>query len=170
MHYTKLKRNKRGTLSDFPFILAGIFSVVLVALLVAMLVNNINSEIQDIDVFPDTAKDASRDMSNDFPHVIDGGIIFLFFSMVVISLVLASLVPVHPVFLIFYLFELIVLIYLGAGISNAYELIIDNATFAVQKDQFILSTFLFKYLPFVVALLGALLAVVVYKTKEKFAG
>ena len=161
---------KKGSITDLPFLIGGILSFALVALLVALLLNNLNTQIQDTDIFNTDAKAASEKMSNDFPEVVDGMIVFTFFAMVMVSLVLAALVPVHPVFLIFYILEYLLLIWLSGGIANAYQEVIENPIFATQADQFILTTHFFRYFPFFVGVVGAVLAIVVYKTRERFVG
>ena len=165
-----MKLGKRSSITDLPFIIGGILSFALVALLVALLLNNFDTQIQGNDQFNANAKAASSKMSSDFPAVVDGMIVFTFFAMVMISLVLAALVPVHPVFLIFYILEYLLLIWLSGGIANAYQEVIENPIFATQANQFVLTTHFFRYFPFFVGVVGAVLAIVVYKTRERFAG
>lgn len=161
---------KKGSISDIPFLIAGIFSVAVTALIVTLLLNNFNAEFQENDIFNADAKAASAKMASDFPAVMDGGILFLFFCMVIVSLVLASLVPVHPVFLIFFFLEWILLIYIGGAISNTYQMFIENPIFAVEAGQYTITTFFFRYFPYVIGIVGAVLAIVLYKTKETFLG
>lgn len=159
---------KKGSISDLPFIIAGIFSVVMTALVVTLLLNNLNTKIQNTDIFDASAKSASDKMTNDFPEVMDGGILLIFFGMVIVSLVLASLVPVHPVFLIFFLLEWFLLIYVGAAIANTYQTIIESEVFAVEAGQYVITTFFFHYFPYIIGVVGAILAIVIYKTRQKF--
>jgi len=161
----KILKRKKGSITDIPFIMAGIFSVAIIALLVTVLLNNFNNNIQDMDIFNDGSKDASASMASDFPEVMDGGVIFIFFGMVFVSLILASLVPMHPIFLPFYLLEYILLIWLGAGISNAYQQIIESPLLIVEAGQFTFTIFFFQYFPYFIGFLGAILAIVMYKVK-----
>ena len=124
--------------------------------------------MQENDIFNSNAKSASTNLSNDFPNVINGSVIFLFFALVLVSLVLASLVPIHPVFLIFYIFEYLILIWLSAGIANAYQEIIESPIFATEAGQYQLTTFFFRYFPYVIGIVGAALAIVIYKTRQRF--
>lgn len=159
---------KKGSITDMPFIIGGIFSVALVALLVTLLVINLDVKIQVNDYFPTNAKTASTNMADDFPNVMDGGIIFIFFGLVIISLVLASLVPIHPIFIVFYLLEYILLIWLGGGIANAYQAVIELDIMSAVADRYTLTTFFFRYFPFIVGIFGALLAIIMYKVKGAF--
>lgn len=158
---------KKGSISDLTFIIVGIFSVTVTALVVTLLLNNLDARVQDIDVFDADAKAASDKMTDDFPEVMDGAILFIFFAMVIISLVLASLVPIHPVFLIFFFLEWLLLIYVGGAIANTYQTIIESSVFAVEAGQYTITTFFFQYFPYVIGIVGAILAIVIYKTKQK---
>lgn len=168
-----LTLKKRGSLTDLPFIIGGIFTVALIALILTSFLNRFDTELQGLDMGDidlNGTKVASDTMVDAFPRVMDGAVVFIFFSLVILSLVLASLVPVHPIFLIFYLLEWIILIWLGAGIANSYEAIITNPIFSVEESQFSLTIHFFRYFPFIIGVVGAVLAIVVYKTKEKFLG
>jgi len=159
--------SKKGSISDLPFIMGGIFSVAITVLVVTLLLNNLNAKIQDTDIFDTPAKAASDKMTNDFPEVMDGGVLFIFFCMVIISLVLASLVPVHPVFLVFFLLEWVLLIYVGGAISNTYQTIIESPVFVTEAGQYVVTSFFFRYFPYVIGIVGAILAIIMYKTKQR---
>lgn len=161
---------KKGSITDLPFIIGGIFSVALIALLVTFLVNNLNDEVQDIDMFNSNAKSASSKMADDFPNVMNGGILFIFFGLVFVSFILAALVPIHPIFLPFYLLEYVILIWLSAGIANAYQTITELSVMASTAAQYDLAIFFFHYFPYAVGLVGALLAIIMYKVKSNFLG
>lgn len=166
----ELIRRKKGSITDLPILIGGIFTVALVAILVTLLVNNINTQIQANDIIPTAGKTASTRMVDDVPNVMNGGIIFLFFGMCAVSLVLASLVPMHPIFLIFYFLEWVLLIWLGAGISNAYQAVIEMEILATEASQYQLTTYFFHYFPYALAIFGAILAIVMYKVKGGFWG
>ncbi len=159
---------KKGSVTDLPFLITGIFTMAVTALLVSLLLWHINEKVQDNDIFEANAKSASEKMSDGFPRTMNGGIVFVFFAMSVISLVLASLVPIHPAFVVFYFLEWFLLIYVGGGIANAYQAIIENAAFAPIETYFTFSTLFFRYFPFVIGIVGALLAIVMYKARSTF--
>lgn len=166
----KSYKNKKGSITDMSFIIAGVFSVAIVALLVTYVVNNLNTQVQANTIFPADAKSASTDMADNFPKVMDGGIVFIFFGLCFISIVLASMIPVHPAFFIFYLLEYILLIWLGAGISNTYQMFIEHNIFVIESGQYLFATHFFQYFPFIIGVMGAVLAVVMYKVKNHMTG
>lgn len=158
----------KGSITDLPFIMAGIFSIAVVAFLVTVMVTNLDNKVQDIDVFNTNAKDASEKMADDFPAVMDGGIIFIFFAMVFVSLILASLVPIHPIFLPFYLLEYVLLLWVSTGIANAYQKVAELSIFSATANQFGFTIFFFHYFPYAIGFAGAILAIVMYKVKKSF--
>lgn len=157
---------KKGSITDLPYLISGILTVTIIALLVTLLINNLDTEVQANDIFPTESKTASTTMKDDFPNVMDGAIVFIFFGMVFVSLILASLTAIHPIFLPLYLLEWVLLIWLGAGIANVYKEIIDSAIFATEASQYTIATFFFQYFPYVVGVVGVLIAIVTYKTKR----
>ena len=156
---------KKGSAVDLTFIISAIFSFAVVAIIVTLLVYHINSEFQDSDVLDTDAKAASETMSSGFASSMDGAVIFVFFGLCFLSLLLASLVAVHPTFLILYFLELIVLILVSGAISNAYQAVIENESISVIASYFSLSTSFFHYLPFVIAVIGIVLMVIMYKAR-----
>lgn len=167
MNLTKLK--KRGSITDIPYIIAGMFALGFIVLMVTYVVDQIDDQVQTDDLFPTEAKEASTKMKNDFPEVMDSGTVLVFFGMCIASLLLASLVPVHPIFLVFYLIELLVLIWVGGGIANAYKMIIDVSILADVIPRYPISIHFFRYFPFVIGVFGIVLAIIMYKVKERFA-
>lgn len=160
------RKQKKGSITDLPFIIAGMFSVAVFAFFVTVVLNDFNEQVQLNDIFPDEAKAASEKMSNDFPEVMDSGIVFLFFGMAAVSLILAALIAVHPIFFPFYLLEYIFLIWISAAISNTYQAFVEHPLFAQEASQFGFTIFFFHYFPFAIGMLGAVIAIVMYKVKQ----
>lgn len=161
---------RRGSITDLPYIIAGIFSIAIFAFFVTLVLSSLNDKVQENNIFNTNAKDASQKMSDDFPAVMDGGIVFIFFAMVLVSLILASLIPVHPIFIPFYILEWLLLIWLGAGIANTYQAVTEVSFLANTAADFTLSIFFFQYFPYAIGFAGALLAIVMYKVKGNIIG
>jgi len=158
--------SKKGSITDLGYIMSGIFAVAVVAFLVTVLANRINTEVQDLDLFNANAKSASTKISRDFPVVMNGGVIVIFFGMMLVSLVLASLVPVHPAFIAFYIIEVGLYIWIGAGIANAYQRIVELSIFTTEYAQFNIAIFFFRWFPYFIAISGIALAMFMYKVKS----
>lgn len=157
--------NKKASATDLPYIILGIFGFAVTVVLVSLLVYHINDRIQNISVFNTEALSASEKMSTGFSGIMNGAIVFVFFSLCLMSLVLASLTVHHPAFIIFYILELILLIYTGAAIANAYQAIIEHEVLSVIYGSFTMSTNFFQFFPYVIAIIGMLLAIIMYKAR-----
>lgn len=161
-----LTRNKKGSITDLIFIVTGVFGMALLAIIVAYVSSSINTEIQGIGAFNFAAKEASSSMADGFPTVINAGIIFVFFALVIVSLVLAAMIPVHPIFIVFYIFEYLIIVWLTGGIANAYQAVIESSVFAAQRSSFFLTEFLFRYSPIIIGIVGIALMIITYKAKQ----
>ena len=160
--------HKKGSLFDILYLAVGIFTLALIVLMVSLLAYHINVNVQSNDIFPDDAKTASTLMSTRFPQTMNYMIVVAFFLGCIISLILASLISVHPAFLIAYIFEWLILIWVSSMIANAYQFIEENEVLSVISGNFVLTTNFFHYFPFIIGFFGAILAIVMYKSRGKF--
>jgi hypothetical protein len=156
---------KKGSIVDITYIVVGIFVVAVIAILVSLMAYHINSRIQDIEIFPIEAKSASTSMSEKFPQTMNTMVIIIFFFGCLFSIVLASQITVHPAFLIAFIFEWLIMIWMGSWIADVYQTIIEASAIEVVKNSFTFTTFFFQFFPFIIGIAGALLAIVMYKTR-----
>ena len=96
--------------------------------------------------------------------------LFLFFGACIVALILASLTPFHPVFFIFFILELIILIWFSGGLADAFQVFIESPALATEHAQYETIIFLFHYLPFIIGVIGFVLAAVMYKVKSNMDG
>ena len=163
-----MQMSKKGSFTDLPFIIAGVFTVALVVILVAVLTSNINTQVQSMDILSADAKTASSKMSSDFTMTTDWGMILLFFGMCIVSLILASMITVHPAFIIIYILELFLLVWVSGSIANTYEMISTATPMVAEASKYKLTTFLFRYFPFIIFIVGMLLATIMYKVRSTY--
>jgi len=76
---------------------------------------------------------------------------------------LASMIRVHPVFIVFYMFMLAVIIFLSGVFTNIYLEIANDSNYVAYAEQLTIITWTCQYLPFIVGILGTILAVIMYK-------
>lgn len=164
----KLFKTKKGSILDLLFIVVGLLGMAIIAILITFLLTKINDHVQTNIIFSTAARTASTTMTNGFPATMNFGIIFVFICLSLISCVLAALIPVHPIFLVFYIIEYVVVVWISAAISNTYQMFIESATLVDIAPSFMFVTFLFHYMPFFIALIGIILASVMYKVKGEF--
>jgi hypothetical protein len=163
------RKNKRASILDLPYLMGGVLTLAFIAILISILLYYFNVQVQANSVFPTEAKTAMAKMSTDYPKTMNFGIVLAFFGMCLVSLILASLTPTHPIFLIFFILEWVLLIWMGATIANTYQMVIENTALSVISNLFPLTTSLFRWFPWVVGIFGALMAIVIYRAKQQVA-
>ena len=154
---------KKGSIVDITYLMVGIFVVAIIALLVSLMAYHINSKVQDISIFPDEAKSASTKMSTGFPSTMNTMIIVIFFAGCLFSIILAAQIAVHPAFLIAFIFEWLLMIWMGSWLADVYQTVIEELT--VIESSYTFTTYFFQYFPFIIGVVGVLLAIAMYKTR-----
>lgn len=165
----KFQRRKKGSATDLFYVIIGIFLVAVVGILVSAVVTRFNTQFQSmssISVIPTAAEDASTKLTATMPNTLNGAVIFLFFAACFVAIILASLTPFHPVFFIFFMLEVILLIIFSGGLADAFQTFIETPGLATEHGQYAVIIFLFRYLPFIIAVIGFILAAVMYKVRQ----
>ena len=162
------KRNKKGSLQDVMFI-----GIVLLVFGIAILfgfkiMGEINTQIQASDVLAeyDTgshARDASSTLTGHFSGIIDNSFLFLTIGLGLVTLALAALVRVHPIFIAFYFIGLVIVIFLSAVFSNIYQEMAASTELIAVADQLTFTSLILNYLPFIIGIFGILIMIVMYK-------
>lgn len=155
--------NKKGSLSD----IAGM-SIIIVILAIMVLfgykiTDELNTEFQansDIDSY---GKQASTDLVAHYPGIIDNSFLLLAVGLGIVSVVLAAMVRVHPIFLVFYILALLILIFVCGAFSNIYEEMSLDTNLSSLADRLTVIGTIMTYLPLIVGVFGTLLAIVMYK-------
>lgn len=161
-------KGKKGSAYDLIYISVGILFIAIVAVCVSMIVSKLNTNVQSMDIFPAEAKTASTQMNDGFTNTIDGGIVFLFFGLCIVSFILAFSVYIHPVFFVIFILEWLLTIWIGGAISNVYQYMIENAVITAElSGKYTLTTAFFKYFPLVVGTIGIFLAWAMYKARNQ---
>jgi len=109
------------------------------------------------------ARDSSATLKGYYPGVIDNTFLFLAIGLSIVTIVLAALVRVHPMFIAFYLIGLAIVIFVTAIFSNIYQKMAENANLAAQADQLVFISHIMEYLPFIVGVFGFILMLIMYK-------
>lgn len=159
-------RNKKGSILDLIFIVIVLAVLSLVILVVFKVSNSINTRIQSGTEFTTEGKTAMAQVNGLYPTAIDGGFLFLCIGLSIIALVMASMVRVHPVFIIFFIIALAFIIFLSAIFSNLYQSIASNPDMIAEANQLVLTSLIMQKLPFIIGIIGSILALIMYKQNE----
>jgi len=122
-----------------------------------------NDQIATMDGMPATAIASTNALKNHYTGVVDNSFLLLAIGMALGAFVLASLVRVHPIFLPFFLIALVFVIFFAGVFSNIYQGMAANAALSAEADQLVFISNILTFLPFIVGILGSVLAVVMFK-------
>jgi len=157
------RKNKKGSLADISMI-----GVVLLFLSILLLVGfKVTSELNDrfqASPIPDAkGKASSAQLTDYYPGVIDNTFLFFAVGLAMVTLMLAAMVRVHPIFIPFFFIGLIVLIFLTGIFSNIYQEMAADSNLAGYAAELTFTTTLMENLPLIVGVFGILLMIVMYK-------
>lgn len=157
------KIDKKGSVVDLltiGIILMFFALFVLIGLKVAGEFQKQLPSIQGVDV--NTSSYVNQTVGN-YTGTIDKS--FLFFAMLLaaVTLILASLVRIHPIFILFYFIGLILIIFLCGIFSNIYTEMASDVNLVDTANTIPLITTIMQLLPFFVGVFGIILCVISYK-------
>lgn len=156
-------RNKKGSFIDLILIAVFVFVFCITSLIVFMVVGRFNDEIQDNSQMDHYARNASIDGVNFFTGALDNSILFVMAMLVIGVLAMAALVRVHPFFIFLFIIVLAVFIFICGIFSNVYETMAENPQLSTYANQLTNISNIMTYLPFIIGIVGFLLAIVMYK-------
>lgn len=160
------KLNKKGSLDDMIFIIISLLVLSMFALLGFKIVTEFNTKIDASGLAESYGTDAVDTINNIYPTTIDNGMLFLLIGLLIISLVLASLVVIHPVFLVFYCLMIVFVIFFGGVASNVYQEMANHPDFIELSTQLLWTSHIMQYLPIIIGVFGFVLAIIMYKAWE----
>lgn len=157
------KNNKKGSLQDLLLIGVVLLFFGVVVLIGFKMATEFNTHIQASTDIPAVGKTASNQLTGYYSSTIDNAFLFLTIGLSIVTLILAALVRVHPVFLVIFIFGFIILIFLCGIFSNIYDEMASNAELSTQADQLTFISLILSRLPIIVGIIGTLLIIVLYK-------
>lgn len=155
------RRNKKGTIDDLPFILGVVFMMFLLGIIVYKVwdkfadenafgkLSTEGKEVQDIVTY------------NTLPNIDYWVAQVVFFGSLVI-LILAFLVRSHPIFIPIALVIIIILTFVTHALSDAAIGILNNPTFAQEKDALPITYFIMDKLEIIFLLISSMVLIVTY--------
>jgi hypothetical protein len=159
----KYALGKKGSAQDLAYIMIGLFVFVIVTLIFFKVSTELNTQFQANDDLPATSKTAHQQMTNLFPGIIDSSFLFLTVFLSIGAIVLAALVRVHPIFIPIFIIAWLVIIFLSAVFSNAYVEMAATSELSSVAAQLDSIYTIMSMLPFIIGIIGGILAVVMYK-------
>lgn len=158
-----LRKNKRGSAKDLGLIMVVMLVFGMMTLIGFKLTSEFNDRVATMSVFNADARTASQTLTNQYTGSIDNSFVFLAIGMALVSLILASLVRIHPVFIPLFFIAWVVLIFVSGILSNIYTEMAANANLLAQSSQLTFIPLILGKLPWFVGVFGILLMTVMYK-------
>lgn len=157
-------KRKKGSITDI-FIVGVILTFIAISTLVGFkIMDTVNDQIQGMDIIPQDAKTSSTKLNNVIPGTVDNTFLFMEIFLSIVILVLAAMVRIHPIFIPLFMIALVGLIIFAAVFSNVYQEAASTDQLQPYADQMPVMTYTLVYLPTIMAVLGTILMVVMYKS------
>ena len=163
MGLRKIKHNKKGSIQDLLYVGITLFAFAMVILICFRISTSLNTEFQASDQIDSYGKIAHQKITNLYPGIIDNSFIFVTVILSIGTLILAAMVRIHPIFLPIYILAWIFVIFMCSIFSNAYQELAANADMVALAAQMTFMNQVMTTLPFIIGIVGALLAIVMYK-------
>jgi len=157
------KLGKKGSLQDLILIGTVLLFFAVIVLIGFKISSSINSNIQSGDTFTTEGKTASSQITGYYTSSLDNAFLFLTIGLSIVTLILAALVRVHPIFVVFFIIGFIILIFMSGVLSNIYSEMASNNQLSTEADQLTFISLIMGKLPLFIGIFGILLMVVMYK-------
>lgn len=159
----KVFRNKKGTLRDVIMIGILLLFFSLVVLFGFKISSEWNDAVQANPSIPANAKTASASLTGQYATSVDNGFLLLAVGLAIGTLILASLVRIHPIFIPIFFIGLVIVVFMCGVFSNIYQGMAADPNLIAQADQLVLISHILTFLPLIVCVFGILLMVVMFK-------
>lgn len=161
-----LKRSldKKGSLDDVLLIMLFLAIAGVLFIMGLAIWTNFDDTIQSSSLFPQESKDASTDVKSQFTGTIDGLFIVILGALVMVAIILASLIRVHPVFMPLYILALLGVTVLAGVASNIYIKAAQSDALSTAANSMGIMTFILSKLPILIFIIGIVVMIVLYKT------
>jgi len=161
------KLRKKGSLDDLVYIIVILIFFGMGLLIIGKWTDAFNTAIQSNDDIPVAGKTAVGQMNNLYGGVLDNGFLFLTVGLCLVALIFAMMVIIHPVFFVLYFIMLAVVVFVSGAVSNIYQTAAAEPTLAPIAAKLIWTSHILTYLPFIIGVIGFILAIVMYKNYQQ---
>lgn len=158
------KMNNKGSAQDIILVMAILFAAALIFLIGFGVTQKLDDGLQASSIVDARAKTASTKLTGYYPTVIDNSFLFLAIGLGTLTLVMAAMVRISPVFFFFFLLLWTFTIIVSAALSNVYEEASASTALAAEAAQLLWISSIMTYLPLVIGVFGGLLAIVMYSS------
>lgn len=156
--------NKKGSIQDLAIIGIILFSLSIMILMGYKVTTEFNNVVQTDSSFDTHSKEASNTLVNHYPGIIDNSFLFLAIGLSLITLILAALVRVSPIFFVLYIIALVIVIFVCGVFSNVYDEMASNPELSTLASNLTFISAILTYMPLILGVFGTLLSIIMYKS------
>jgi hypothetical protein len=156
--------SKKGSWLDVGYFVVLIAFFAISLLIGTVVLNGINNQFQANPQLGTDAQALSQKVTNKFIATNNGMFLILVVGLMVVSLALAALVKVHPIFIPVFIIALVFLVWMSAILSDAYQQMAADPQVAATANQYTTVALIIGNFPLFTAVLGFIIMVVMYKT------
>ena len=179
-----LMNDKQGGFTDLFIFMIVAFVIVLFCGVFIYISNQTHDQLQEIlptiDILNDDGANATQTMEDTFGSAnlsfdaLYWISIFLIFGMIIAIFIGSYMVTTKPIFFIPYIFVVIIAVVVAVAMSNAYELLYNNATLNSTFAGFVGSNWILAQLPIIIAIVGMAGGIIMFvrmgKKEEQYYG
>lgn len=148
-------KNKKGFIGDVPFIIAMLFLFAIVVFVGYKVFGDYNDKWQAGSADAN-AKQLVQDGKDRYVSLFDGIFMFVFAGLCIALFISLTQIGTRPEFFFITLILLVILIGVGALLSNTMEEVTTSSELSSEASEFSFIPFFFENLPIMVLLLGAI--------------
>ncbi len=161
-------KSKKASIVDLIFVGILLLSFAFGALIMFKIADEFNTKFQESPQIAkydleNRSKDAFEEIRGLYPGVVDNTFLLLTIGLSIAALIFAFMVRIHPVFFVFYIILLIIVIFLSGVFSNIYLEAANQAEMSALAEELIFMTHIMNLLPFLIGVIGFVMAIVLYK-------
>lgn len=155
-------RKNDGNVQDIGFGMVIMFVSAVVALFLVITLVSMNSGIQAADSVGSVGKDVMQHNADNLPKVFDGTIVFMLVGIIGGIAGLATIVSGSPAFAFIGMLIVGMYIFIGAILSNIFELFADNPAMASAAAKLPFTVYLMSKFPLVILMIALIVITIFY--------
>jgi len=157
--------NKKGQLGQIGFVLALIFTIVIMVLVTRAILNETNNAFTEGDLHTTESEQLFEDMFTAYKAY--DNMIIVIIVMLTIGLIISSFfIPSHPIFLVINILGIFLMVFIAAVLTNTYSEIANSAdmisSIAGSSGDFGKMHFIMLRLPWIAAVIVLISTVAMY--------
>ena len=162
-----LRNNKKGSLLDIVFIAVALTFFGIVVLVGLKVATEFEDNIDSNPLFADGESRAHvESVRVKYTNTVDNTFLFLLIFMAIGTLILASLVRVHPMFIPIYFIGWVLVIFLSGILSNMYQAMAADPNLIAISAQLTFISNILVALPIITGVFGVILMAIMYKISQ----